>query len=277
MVKYNTSFLFTKKKFESLKTGTQHKWVIKWLSSFYQQLITNRINPESIPLFASDYERILEWMGITFKEKPASLENRAWVEFVSDAIHFHRVKTGASPKDHDLLDNTLINVTNNDASKKKITTLDYHIAIDRFRSLFNVGAIFRICDAAGFRSVILGNTPGNEHSSVQKTSMGTSSWVNSEKTDDLATTLIEKKNKGYSIIGIETMDSAEQYTIFDWPKKAVVVLGNEEYGISRHVLKTCDKFVHIPMFGKKNSINVANAASVIMFHIAQQLKKGSKP
>ncbi|MCK5542131.1 MAG: hypothetical protein KAI40_05520 [Desulfobacterales bacterium] len=215
-------------------------------------------------------------MKIPVKEKPEGHEIRAWVEFVSDAIHFHRTKAGIYPKDHALLDNALINVLNNDLSKKKITTLDYHIAIDRFRSLFNVGAIFRSCDAAGFRSIILGNTPGHENSSVQKTSMGASSWVHSEKTDDLSSTLMDKKNNGYMIVGVETIETSENYTSFNWPQKAVIVLGNEEYGISKHVLRICDKFVHIPMFGKKNSLNVVNAASVIMFHIAQTLTEKYK-
>lgn len=269
-----SSFLFTKKKFLSLKLETRHKWVIKWLTDIYQQLITNRINSENILLFASDYDRILEWTKTTFKKAPKSYENREWVEFVSDAIHSHRIKAGIAPKDHDLLDNALLSVTNNDASKKKIKPLDYHIATDSFRSLFNVGALFRICDATGFRSIILGNTPGREHASVQKTSMGASSWVHSEKTDDLVTELIKRKEEGYTIIGIETIKESVQYTTFNWPEKAVIVLGNEEYGISRHVLRICDKFVHIPMYGRKNSINVANAASVIMFHIAQHLAPG---
>ena len=267
----NFSFSFTKKKFLSLKLETQHKWVIKWLTAIYQKFITNRITPEAIFLFSSDYERILKWMGVTFRKTPESKENRVWVEFVSDAIHFHRLGAGISPKDHDLLDNALNIVTKTDVSDSTKKTLDYHVATDNFRSLFNVGAIFRISDAAGFRSVILGNTPGKEHGSVKKTSMGASDWITSEKTDDLATLLIEKKDQGYTIIGIETIKGSKRHTDYKWPKKAIIVIGNEEYGISRHVLRICDSFVHVPMFGRKNSINVANAASVVMFHIAHEL------
>ena len=265
------SFSFTKKKFLSLKIETQHKWVIKWLTAIYQKLITNRITPESIRIFSSDYERILNWMGKAFQKIPESEENRVWVEFVSDAIHFHRLGAGISPKDHDLLDNVLTIVTKTDVSNSTKKILDYHVATDSFRSLFNVGAIFRISDAAGFRSVILGNTPGKEHASVKKTSMGASDWVESEKTDDLVTTLIERKSKGYTIIGIETIKGSEKYTDYKWPQKAIIVIGNEEYGISRHVLRICDHFIHVPMFGKKNSINVASAASVVMFHIVHEL------
>lgn len=264
-------FSFTKKKFLSLKIETRHKWVIKWLTDIYNQLITNRVHLKSLSSFTSDYNRILKWAGITFKEAPQSDEIREWVEYISDAIHFHRIESGISPKDHDLLASTSAEITNKDKSKKENRVLDYHIAIDNFRSLFNVGAIFRICDAAGFESVLLGNTPGKEHSSIKKTSMGASDWIRSERTDDLATLLIEKKALGYQIIGIETIESSISYTDFNWPKKAIIVMGNEEYGISRHILRICDHFVHIPMYGRKNSINVANAASVIMFHVAQTL------
>ncbi len=276
MVKDNTSFLFTKKKFDSLKTETKHKWVIKWLLVIYQKLITNRINSEAVLLFATEYNRILNWLDITFKEPPSTMENRAWVEFVSDAVHFHRLGAGLLPKDHDLLVNYSINITTNDTLNKKkyaIKPLDYYVAVDSFRSVFNVGSLFRITDAAGFKSIILGSTPGSEHPLVQKISMGASAWIKSEKTDDLAAALTDKKHDGYSIIGLETIEPSQEYTMFDWPEKAVLVIGNEEYGISRHVLQICNHFVHIPMFGRKNSINVANAASVVMFHIAGKLNR----
>jgi 23S rRNA (guanosine2251-2'-O)-methyltransferase len=210
-------------------------------------------------------------MGTESMEKPKSNNNRAWVEFVSDAIHFHRLGAGISPKDHDLLESASTSVTTSDSSMEKQKAIDYHVAIDNFRSLFNVGAIFRICDAAGFRSIILGNTPGAENPSVKKTSMGASEWVDAYKTEDLASTLIKQKDKGYSIIGIETIKNSVKHTEFKWPQKAVIVMGNEEYGISKHILRICDNFVHIPMYGKKNSINVTNAASVVMFHISNKL------
>jgi tRNA G18 (ribose-2'-O)-methylase SpoU len=37
------------------------------------------------------------------------------------------------------------------------------------------------------------------------------------------------------------------------------------------VLQACDDFVHIPMAGFKNSINVANAFAIIAFHIASSV------
>jgi tRNA G18 (ribose-2'-O)-methylase SpoU len=43
------------------------------------------------------------------------------------------------------------------------------------------------------------------------------------------------------------------------------VFGNEEYGMAAHLLPLMDDLVHIPMFGTKNSMNVANAAGVVIF------------
>ena len=131
-----------------------------------------------------------------------------------------------------------------------------------------MGAIFRTCDAGGFESLILGNIPGGQHPTIQKTSMGTSTWMPHQTTHDLAGVLLDMKQKGFPIIGIETTDNACPHSLYPWPEKGITVLGNEEYGISSHVMRVCDDFVHIPMLGRKNSINVANAASVIVFQVA---------
>lgn len=85
-----------------------------------------------------------------------------------------------------------------------------------------------------------------------------------EKTDDLAQVL-EKKEDGFVIIGVDTLEGSQPCHRFPWPDRAVLVFGNEEYGIAPHLLPVMDRFVHIPMFGRKNSINVANAAATVLF------------
>ncbi len=150
--------------------------------------------------------------------------------------------------------------------------LNCHLALDGLRSLFNTGSIFRTCEAAGFNSIILGNMPGKEHPGVQKTAMGAHKWIDQEKTEDLAQTLIDKKLEGFQIIGIETIKDSISCHDFAWEKNTIVVFGNEEYGISSHVMDSCDKIVSIPMFGRKNSLNVANAVAVICFQIAEYIR-----
>jgi len=260
------TFPFTQKKFRALSSFGQHRWVINWLGSVYQDVTCNRTSPSGLSAFTRDYNRILGWMNTPpWTTLPGTMETRAWMEFISNAIHHHRMEMGQFPRDHDLLPR----VITGDKKKKAVSSLPfhYHMALDGLRSLFNVGGIFRTCDAGGFQSLILGNIPGGHHPTIQKTSMGTSAWMPHQTTSDLAGDLLHLKKKGFSIIGIETTDTACPHAVYPWPDRAVVVLGNEEYGISSHVMQVCDSFVHIPMLGRKNSINVVSAASVIVFHI----------
>ena len=50
----------------------------------------------------------------------------------------------------------------------------------------------------------------------------------------------------------------------------VLVLGGEDKGISTLVKKHCDILVKIPMLNKINSLNVANAASIIIYEVVRQ-------
>ena len=50
-------------------------------------------------------------------------------------------------------------------------------------------------------------------------------------------------------------------------KKIALVVGNEVRGISPKILKYCDEVVHIPMYGKKESLNVSVAAGIALYQI----------
>ena len=62
----------------------------------------------------------------------------------------------------------------------------------------------------------------------------------------------------------------EPYSKTDLTGPAVLVLGNEGEGISHLVRQTCDFSVCIPMYGQVNSLNVSNAAAVILCEAARQ-------
>ena len=58
------------------------------------------------------------------------------------------------------------------------------------------------------------------------------------------------------------------YSIF------TLILGNEEYGISDKVLKEVDFLIKIPMMGRKNSLNIANAFAIAAYEIRRKKIKG---
>ena len=245
--------------------------MVEWLSGFYQKLTTNRLTPASFESFSRQYNEILTWAGMPPFIGPGSLNTRAWIELISDRIHFHRTAMGHILRDYDLLEPVGTGDSVDTGLSPALKDINCHIALDGIRSLYNVGSVFRICDAAGFKSVILGNTLGKGHPGVKKTAMGAEKWVEQEIVTDLAGCLFDKKEAGFRIIGIETIQNACPFNQYPWQKNTIVVFGNEEYGISSHVRETCDDVVYIPMFGKKNSINIAVAAGAVCFQVATSL------
>ena len=81
----------------------------------------------------------------------------------------------------------------------------------------------------------------------------------------------ELKEKGLWIYAAD-MDGAPYYDQkFDSP--TALVMGSEGNGISRLLKEKCDFVVSIPQYGKVNSLNVSNAAAIIMSEIARQMHK----
>lgn len=266
-------FPFTRRKLLGMSVFTRHKWIIHWLTRFYQQLRTNRVSEVSCTCFYQEYTRVCGWISFPVPDPPARPDTRSWLVMVSDAVQAHRMAMGQSPRDGDLLPPAV----SNDRSQKKEARAghDYHLALDGLRSMFNTGALFRTCDAAGFKGLVLGNMPGGDHPALQKTAMGTSKWIHHEATDDLAGYLVREREKGIPVMGVETADNAVSYTDFDWPRQGILVLGNEEYGLSPQVMQACGTLIRIPMLGRKNSLNVAIAGGVIMFHVAARFMPSS--
>ncbi len=260
------SFPLTQKRFSSLPSARRHKWIAIWLRQNYEDLLEERFNARSLDRFFKKYAKIKLWLG----EPPGSLKKPTsyskWVEFVSECFHEHQKKSGKGLAES----NFLPKVSSGDRKPEgpRNPGIPYRVAIDNMRSAFNVGSIIRVIDAVGFELILLSSgTPGKENGQVRKTAMGCAEWIPQTKHKDLASALNRAKKDNYSIIGIETIADSSVYDKYPWPPKAVVVLGNEEYGISEDVMRVCDDFVHLPMSGIKNSINVANAFAVIAFHI----------
>ena len=74
------------------------------------------------------------------------------------------------------------------------------------------------------------------------------------------------------IIGLEQAKSSKnifELGALDISPLALVV-GNEVRGLSPQILKYCDEVVHIPMYGKKESLNVAVATGIALYEITNK-------
>jgi 23S rRNA (guanosine2251-2'-O)-methyltransferase len=155
---------------------------------------------------------------------------------------------------------------------RELPKLPLYFVLDNLRSAFNVGVIFRLCDALRVSGLLLcGYTAHPPHLKLEKTSLGTVNfvpWQHFTTTLDAVAWLRERK---VPVWAAETCSHAKAYYEVEWPRQVAIVMGNEALGVSRHVLDVCDQVVEIPLYGFKNSVNVAAAAAVVGFRFAEMI------
>ncbi len=147
-----------------------------------------------------------------------------------------------------------------------------HVVLDNIRSVFNVGSIFRSSDGAGSveKIYLCGMTSPIDNPKLDKTALGATEMIDSEHYDTTQEALDELKKKNIPIYSIELTDDAENFQKVEYPNEVAIVLGHEKTGVDEEILNGCDKKIFIPMRGKKESLNVANCASIILYEITRE-------
>ena len=139
-----------------------------------------------------------------------------------------------------------------------------YLILHNVRSLHNVGSIFRTADAAGVSKIFLtGYTP----EPAPKTALGAEKYVSWGKIRYIVSLLKRLKKEQIKIIALEQAKGAVDYHRFKSKYPLALILGNEVRGISKSLLKKCDKIIQIPMRGKKESLNVSVAAGIALFSL----------
>ncbi|OYZ24033.1 MAG: hypothetical protein B7Y39_02210 [Bdellovibrio sp. 28-41-41] len=156
--------------------------------------------------------------------------------------------------------------------EKKQNTIPLTIVLDNIRSSFNVGSVFRTSEAFNVEKIILaGYSPDPSNPKTQKTTLGSHdyvAWENHAKCLDLINDL---KVQGYWVIAAETTNHAISLELpFKFDKKTAFVFGNERFGMDPQVIEACHETRKVPLSGIKNSLNVANAASIFIYEFAKQ-------
>lgn len=144
-----------------------------------------------------------------------------------------------------------------------------YVVLDNVRSALNVGSIIRICDAFGIDKLFLcGITPTPKEKKVLKTSLGAEKSVRWEHKTDILLLIRELKDKDFQMVALEQTERSIDISKFKSKKSIVLILGNEVSGISEEALNESDIHVHIPMLGKKESLNVSVAFGIATYSIS---------
>jgi RNA methyltransferase, TrmH family len=140
-----------------------------------------------------------------------------------------------------------------------------YVALYEIGNPGNLGAILRTMDAVGGSGlVVIGDATDPYHPTAVKASMGTIFSVPIVRCDRAAAVFAWAKSRGVAVIG--TSERAER-THWEAPLPApcLLLLGSEGRGLPPELLDACDHAVRIPMQGTAGSLNLAAAASILLY------------
>ena len=137
----------------------------------------------------------------------------------------------------------------------------------------NIGSLFRTADAFGIEKLILCGEGVSISRKTTKTSRATEKVVDYDIQESAFQVINNLKNKGYQIISLEiTTESKPIHSMtFSKEKPLVLIIGDENFGVSESILEQSDEVIHIDMFGQNSSMNVVQATNIALYEISKQL------
>jgi TrmH family RNA methyltransferase len=143
-----------------------------------------------------------------------------------------------------------------------LADLAFVVVADQLADPGNLGTIVRSCEAAGVEAVVL--TPGSVdplNPKVVRASAGALFHV-----PVITATLDEVRGAGLTIVGTSS-HQGDLHTDTDWSGRLAIVIGNEAHGLADDA--AVDRWVRIEHQGRAESLNVAMAATLLVFEAAR--------
>ena len=144
------------------------------------------------------------------------------------------------------------------------------VLLDHITDVRNMGAIARTAECTGVSALVVpdrGTAAMNED--AIKTSSGALLRLPVCREQNMKTVINLAKQYGYQIVAA-TEKGAEHYRRVDFRQPTLLILGNEETGISPDLLKLSDVRAKLPIVGEVASLNVSVAAGVFMYEALEQ-------
>ena len=148
------------------------------------------------------------------------------------------------------------------------------VVLDDVRSLYNVGSIFRTCDAFRVEALCLcGITATPPHPEIHKTALGGEDSVEWRYHATAKEAVERLCAEGYHVFAVEQAEGSTMLHQLQTPpgRRYAVVLGNEVKGVHQEVVDCCDGCLEIPQRGTKHSMNVAVAAGIVIWEFFKLL------
>lgn len=151
----------------------------------------------------------------------------------------------------------------------KLSKTPFLLVAESIEKPGNLGTILRSCDAAGVDGVIVCDRTTDIHNpNVVRSSVGTL-FTQPVLEASGEETLLFLKNQGIAIVAA-TPHAKQEFTAVDLTVPLAVVVGTEQYGLSKTWMQNADITVRIPMKGVADSLNVASATTLLLYEVVRQ-------
>lgn len=138
------------------------------------------------------------------------------------------------------------------------------VALDRVRDPGNLGTIVRTADAAGVAGVgLVGSSCDPFAVETVRATMGSIFHVPLVRASP-AEFLKRVKDSGARLVGTHVAGTVD-YRAADYPPACILLMGNEQQGLTDELAASCDELVRIPMAGRADSLNLAVATGLMIY------------
>lgn len=154
------------------------------------------------------------------------------------------------------------------------------LIVDNVRSANNVGSIWRTAEAAGVSKMLLcGITPhpavpgdtrppyvvDRTSLAIAKTALGAQDQLPFEYYSSTAEAVASAKQGGCKIVALEQTPDSTNLMEFQPQFPLAIIIGHERAGVDASL--PIDAAIEIPMLGRKESLNVAVATGIALYHL----------
>ena len=138
----------------------------------------------------------------------------------------------------------------------------------------NVGAAFRIADAAGAEIVLSGISARPPHKLISKVGRGKEHRVRWRAIDDIELAIDTLIAERFRVLAVELTEAAQAYHQLEYPDRTCLLVGHEDHGVTKRALARAQGTIFLPMYGKGASLNVHVALGVTAFHVLHHREHG---
>ena len=149
----------------------------------------------------------------------------------------------------------------------------FTVATQDVYQLHNTSAVIRSCDVFGIQNIHVVEEI-NKKKIDREIAMGAQKWVDINRYNTTKDCISTLKGKGYTIVATSPHKGTAVQD-FDISKPAALFFGTERDGLSEEVLREAEEFIHIPMYGFTESLNISVSAAIILQDLTARLKKSN--